>query len=111
MEESGLQAVLNPSASFLSDREMARNASSAVTVMMEGTRPLLLEVQALCSPVHQVQQTTLHSPSAHTSLLYKQAPALHAQSAHTNLIASRRRGSFSMAPLPWLTRTDFPARK
>ncbi|EIE18597.1 DNA repair protein rada [Coccomyxa subellipsoidea C-169] len=53
MEESGLQAVANPSALFLSDRQMARNASSAVTVAMEGTRPLLMEVQALTSPVHQ----------------------------------------------------------
>ena len=54
MKEEGLVAVSNPSASFLGDRTLSANASSAVTVMIEGTRPLLLEVQALCSPVHQV---------------------------------------------------------
>ena len=54
MKEEGLVAVPNPSASFLGDRTLSANASSAVTVMIEGTRPLLLEVQALCSPVHQV---------------------------------------------------------
>ena len=53
--EGGLAAVANPSALFLRDRALAPNASSAVTVAMEGTRPLLLEVQALCSPVHQVR--------------------------------------------------------
>ncbi len=55
MAEAGLRAVPNPSASFLSDRALGGNASAAVTVMMEGTRPLLLEVQALCSPVHQAR--------------------------------------------------------
>ena len=54
MKEEGLVAVPNPSASFLGERTLSANASSAVTVMIEGTRPLLLEVQALCSPVHQV---------------------------------------------------------
>ena len=58
MKEEGLVAVPNPSASFLGDRTLSANASSAVTVMIEGTRPLLLEVQALCSPVHQVCCTT-----------------------------------------------------
>ncbi|KAK9843738.1 hypothetical protein WJX81_004492 [Elliptochloris bilobata] len=53
MTDSGLVAVANPSALFLRDRALAPNASSAVTVAVEGTRPLLLEVQALCSPVHQ----------------------------------------------------------
>ena len=56
MKEEGLVAVPNPSASFLGDRTLSANASSAVTVMIEGTRPLLLEVQALCSPVHQVRR-------------------------------------------------------
>ncbi len=55
MTEGGLAAVANPSALFLRDRALAPNASSAVTVAMEGTRPLLLEVQALCSPVHQAR--------------------------------------------------------
>ena len=67
MKEEGLVAVPNPSASFLGDRTLSANASSAVTVMIEGTRPLLLEVQALCSPVHQVAalpRTFLRSDTA-----------------------------------------------
>ena len=51
MNEKGLQAVPNPSALFLTNRDSSPGVSSAVTVQMEGTRPLLLEVQALCSPV------------------------------------------------------------
>jgi DNA repair protein RadA/Sms len=43
--------VPNPSSIFLSDRDLAPNVSSAVAVVMEGSRPLLMEVQALCSPV------------------------------------------------------------
>ncbi|GCE27750.1 DNA repair protein RadA [Dictyobacter alpinus] len=49
MQGEGLVEVTNPSAVFLSDR--AVNASgSAVVVSMEGTRPLLVEVQALVTP-------------------------------------------------------------
>ncbi|GER89138.1 hypothetical protein KDW_33000 [Dictyobacter vulcani] len=49
MHGEGLVEVTNPSAVFLSDR--ATNASgSAVVVSMEGTRPLLVEVQALVTP-------------------------------------------------------------
>ena len=46
MTETGLKAVGNPSAIFLS-RHDAEVAGSAVTVTREGTRPLLLEIQAL----------------------------------------------------------------
>ena len=62
MTEGGLVAVANPSALFLRDRTLAPNVSSAVTVAMEGTRPLLLEVQALCSPVHQARPTPPRPP-------------------------------------------------
>jgi DNA repair protein RadA/Sms len=49
MQGEGLIEVSNPSAVFLSDR--ASNATgSAVVVSMEGTRPLLVEVQALVTP-------------------------------------------------------------
>ena len=40
--------VKNPSATFLSERQ-ANVPGSAITVTMEGTRPLLVEVQALAS--------------------------------------------------------------
>ena len=51
MNEKGLEAVTNPSALFLTNRDSSPGVSSAVTVQMEGTRPLLLEIQALCSPI------------------------------------------------------------
>ncbi|MCX7058768.1 MAG: DNA repair protein RadA [Proteobacteria bacterium] len=46
MEEQGLREVKNPSAIFLS-RHPTPVAGSLVTVTREGTRPLLIEVQAL----------------------------------------------------------------
>lgn len=46
MEESGLVEVKNPSALFLSGRPEGV-PGSCVTCLMEGTRPLLIEVQAL----------------------------------------------------------------
>jgi len=49
MHENGLAEVKNPSELFLSDRE--RNVSgSTITASVEGTRPILLEVQALVTP-------------------------------------------------------------
>jgi DNA repair protein RadA/Sms len=49
MHENGLAEVKNPSELFLSDRE--KNISgSAITASVEGTRPILLEVQALVTP-------------------------------------------------------------
>jgi DNA repair protein RadA/Sms len=49
MEADGLRQVPNPSAAFLSERQTA-SAGSAVTVPLEGTRALLVEVQALVAP-------------------------------------------------------------
>ncbi len=49
MHGEGLGEVLNPSAIFLSDRATGASGS-AVVVSMEGTRPLLVEVQALATP-------------------------------------------------------------
>ncbi|MCI0434672.1 MAG: DNA repair protein RadA [Gemmatimonadetes bacterium] len=48
MTPEGLAPVDNPSAIFLAERR-ERISGSAVTVVIEGTRPLLIEVQALCS--------------------------------------------------------------
>jgi DNA repair protein RadA/Sms len=49
MTGAGLAEVANPSQSFLQQRVL--NASgSVVTVTMEGTRPILVEMQALSSP-------------------------------------------------------------
>jgi DNA repair protein RadA/Sms len=49
MHGEGMQEVPNPSAVFLADRAAGANGS-AVVVSMEGTRPLLVEVQALVTP-------------------------------------------------------------
>lgn len=46
MTEQGLREVKNPSAIFLT-RGMAQAAGSVVMVVWEGTRPLLVEIQAL----------------------------------------------------------------
>jgi DNA repair protein RadA/Sms len=45
MAERGLQAVLNPSAALLAERQVSDG--SVVLATLEGTRPLLVEVQAL----------------------------------------------------------------
>jgi DNA repair protein RadA/Sms len=49
MTESSLAEVKNPSAAFLSERPLGA-PGSAVTASLEGTRPLLVEIQALTSP-------------------------------------------------------------
>jgi DNA repair protein RadA/Sms len=49
MRGEGLMQVPNPSALFLADRA-AGASGSAVVVSMEGTRPILVEVQALVIP-------------------------------------------------------------
>ena len=48
MNENGLSEVANPSAAFLSERP-ANVPGSVVTASMEGTRPILVELQALVS--------------------------------------------------------------
>ena len=49
MRTSGLKEVQNPSKIFLEER--LRNATgSAIVVSMEGTRPILVEIQALVTP-------------------------------------------------------------
>lgn len=45
MDEQGLQPVLNPSAALLAERQVSDG--SVVLATVEGTRPLLVEVQAL----------------------------------------------------------------
>ena len=49
MGEGGLTEVTNPSEAFLAER-MINAAGSAIAVTMEGTRPILVEIQGLTSP-------------------------------------------------------------
>ncbi len=55
MRESGMVEVPNPSEMFLAER-MVNVPGTAIVVTMEGTRPILVEVQGLTSP------TTLGNP-------------------------------------------------
>jgi DNA repair protein RadA/Sms len=49
MREDGLREITNPSELFLSEREK-QTPGSVVTSSIEGSRPILLEVQALVTP-------------------------------------------------------------
>ncbi|MBF7129671.1 DNA repair protein RadA [Pediococcus pentosaceus] len=49
MREEGLREVANPSEIFLEERLQDANGS-AIVVSMEGTRPILVEIQALITP-------------------------------------------------------------
>ncbi len=51
MHERGLVEVSNPSEAFLAER-MINAPGSSVAVTMEGTRPLLVEIQGLTSPTN-----------------------------------------------------------
>ena len=50
MHDDGLEEVPNPSAALISQR--SQSAGSAILAAVEGTRPLLIEVQTLVSPTH-----------------------------------------------------------
>jgi len=49
MRERGMVEITNPSEAFLAER-MVNTPGSAIAVTMEGTRPLLVEIQGLTSP-------------------------------------------------------------
>ena len=49
MRERGMVEVTNPSEAFLAER-MVNTPGSAIAVTMEGTRPILVEVQGLTTP-------------------------------------------------------------
>jgi DNA repair protein RadA/Sms len=51
MRENGLEEVKNPSEVFLSERSLGASGSTVVA-SIEGTRPILIEVQALVTPTN-----------------------------------------------------------
>lgn len=51
MREKGMIEITNPSEAFLAER-MINSPGSAIAVTMEGTRPILVEVQGLTSPTN-----------------------------------------------------------
>ncbi len=68
MRGEGLVEVADPSGIFLADRAL-RATGSAVTVTLEGTRPLLVEVQALASPTSYGTPSRTVTGVDHTRLL------------------------------------------
>ncbi len=70
MRESGLEGVANPSELFLAERHAAA-PGSAIAPVMEGSRPLLLEVQALVAPAGYgtARRTCLGVDDARVALL------------------------------------------
>ncbi len=51
MREKGMIEIKNPSEAFLAER-MAESPGSSIAVTMEGTRPILVEIQGLTSPTN-----------------------------------------------------------
>ncbi len=51
MRERGMVEITNPSEAFLAER-MINTPGSAIAVTMEGTRPILVEIQGLTSPTN-----------------------------------------------------------
>jgi DNA repair protein RadA/Sms len=70
MDESGLVPVPNPSELFLAERH-AGSPGSCIAAVMEGSRPLLLEVQALVAPAGYgtARRTCLGVDDARVALL------------------------------------------
>ena len=70
MGNSGLSEVSNPSAFFLAERAMG-SSGSVVAASFEGTRPLLVEVQALVTPAGggHARRTAVGVDSSRVSLL------------------------------------------
>ncbi|OGH71411.1 MAG: DNA repair protein RadA [Candidatus Magasanikbacteria bacterium RIFCSPLOWO2_01_FULL_43_20b] len=92
MKENGLQEVKNPSASFLSERG-ENMPGSVVTCLLEGTRPLLVEIQALVNktsfgyPVRKASGFDLNRLHVLTAVLQKRAGLNLAQyDIHLNVV-------------------------
>ncbi len=70
MKETGLRPVENPSELFLAERPRGA-AGSVVTPSLEGTRPILVEVQALVSPAiyGNARRTTMGFDTNRVNLL------------------------------------------
>ncbi|KAK2983860.1 hypothetical protein RJ640_008536 [Escallonia rubra] len=79
MSQSGLQAVLNPSEMFLSENHMKSDVLTglAVSVIMDGSRSFVIEIQALCaggtSGPRQVNGVQASRADMIISVLMKQA--------------------------------------
>ena len=68
MTQSGLKPVLDPS-SFFAESAASGTGAPAVCVTMEGTRPLLVEIQALCSEIQGGNENLMSSRELSNILL------------------------------------------
>ncbi len=105
MDERGLKEVRNPSAIFLSRHEQPV-AGSVVTVAREGTRQMLVEVQALVDPSHAANPRRVavgleaNRIAMLIAVLHRHAGvALHAHDVFVNVVGGVRLGETS-ADLP-----------
>ena len=96
MQSQGLTEVGNPSAVFLAERAH-KAAGSAITVAMEGTRPILQEIQALVarSPLAMPRRTatSFDANRLHllTAVLSRRAGvALYDQDVYLNVVGGLR---------------------
>lgn len=74
MAEGGLRPVPSPSALFMGERIVTPDVSSAPTVTVQGSRPFMLEVQALCAEraIEQgVDGATMMSPPMRTAVGFR----------------------------------------
>ena len=96
MDTGGLMEVLHPSEAFVSDRN-ANAAGSVVTVTLEGSRPLMIEIQALVAqsaldvPRRVVSGLDLNRIHLLAAVLQKRASlSLGSQDIFTNVIGGIR---------------------
>lgn len=96
MKENGLKPVENPSANFLKERG-ENMPGSVVACLMEGTRPLLVEIQALVNktsfgyPVRKASGFDLNRLHVLTAVLQKRAGLNLAQyDIHLNIVGGIR---------------------
>lgn len=110
MDERGLREVRNPSAIFLSRHEQPV-PGSVVTVAREGTRQMLIEVQALADPSHASNPRRVavgleaNRIAMLIAVLHRHAGvALHSHDVFVNVVGGVRLGE-TAADLPVLAAT------
>ena len=95
MTGAGLKPVANPSALFLSERQ-AGAPGSAVVCTIEGSRPMLVEVQALVSPTSfgtPRRMSLGHRPQPHQPPPRRAREAGRPRAARRRRLRERRRGA------------------
>lgn len=71
MRDEGLWPVPSPSALFMGERILTADVSSAPTVTVQGSRPFMLEVQALCAERAAAEQGAPPTPAVRTAVGFK----------------------------------------